>query len=477
MNAFAPSADPLPGNSSTRATRAASLGLAAVVACLAAFSIFAAFTTQTQVDLVKRAESLHEGYASATAAIRAQELFELEYLFEPSAEHLAGLRDADSALVAAMHEISAKGGGADAEFVAGMLDLHATYLAAAARLSAAVEAGDLTEAHRIDKSEADPIFGAMRDRVTVAAGQSAAAADSAFAALHSTATWVLILAPVVFAVGFVLLVGLWRVIEQREQATRETYRQIDQLSRLRSEFVSIVSHEFRTPLTGIQGFSEMMRDEELSFEEMREFAGDINKDARRLARLISDMLDLDRLESGRMMLKSEAVDFNRIVADTAARFRLDTPKHPIELKLDPLVPALSADPDRLAQVVTNLLSNAIKYSPNGGPVELTTRREDDAVTFTVRDHGVGIPGDHLEKIFDRYSRVESAETRGVQGTGLGLPIVRQIVQMHGGKVWVTSQLAAGSTFHVEFPLVHRALAGPRVALPVADTVPTATGRN
>ena len=136
---------------------------------------------------------------------------------------------------------------------------------------------------------------------------------------------------VVFLIGFTLLFGLWRILEQSHRAARETYREIAQLSKLRSEFVSIVSHEFRTPLTGIQGFSEMMRDENLTVPEMREYAGDINKDARRLARLITDMLDLDRMESGRMTLNSEPVDLNRIVAETAAQFRLNAADHPTEL--------------------------------------------------------------------------------------------------------------------------------------------------
>jgi two-component system sensor histidine kinase VicK len=146
------------------------------------------------------------------------------------------------------------------------------------------------------------------------------------------------------------------------------------------------------------------------------------------------------------------VDLGRLLADTVDQFRLADEGHPITLRLDERVPVLRADPDRLTQVVTNLLGNAIKYSPSGGAIELQTRLEKGVVLLTISDHGSGIPAEQLEKIFDRYVRVESAATHAVQGTGLGLSIVRQIVQRHAGRVWATSVAGNGSTFHVELPL-------------------------
>jgi signal transduction histidine kinase len=261
----------------------------------------------------------------------------------------------------------------------------------------------------------------------------------------------LVAAPVVFAIGFALLIVLWRILNRYDSATRKTYREIEQLSRLRGEFVATVSHEFRTPLTGIQGFSEMMRDEQLTPDEVREYAGDINKDAQRLARLITDMLDLDQMESGGVTLNVQPVDLNAIIVETAALFRLSAARA-IELRLDELLPKLAGDAERLAQVVTNLLSNAIKYSPRGGDVELRTARDGQAVVFTVADHGIGIPAQLLEKIFERYAQTTTTTTRALQGTGLGLPIVRQIVQLHRGTVWATSESGVGSVFHVRLPL-------------------------
>jgi signal transduction histidine kinase len=233
---------------------------------------------------------------------------------------------------------------------------------------------------------------------------------------------------------------------------RQAVEQLERLNRAKSEFVSIVSHEFRTPLTGIQGFSEMMRDEELSLDEMREYAGDINKDAQRLNRMINEMLDLDRMEAGRMTMHPERIDLNAVVADVADRVRPNAPNHTLTLDLQKDLPQLTADRDRMTQVASNLLNNAVKYSPTGGRITVTTRADGDQLRLDVRDEGLGIPADALETIFERYSRVDSQATKDIQGTGLGLPIVRQIVQLHGGKVWAESELGRGSVFHVVLPL-------------------------
>ncbi len=233
---------------------------------------------------------------------------------------------------------------------------------------------------------------------------------------------------------------------------RAAVGELERLNRAKSDFVSIVSHEFRTPLTGIQGFSEMMQSEDLTLDEMREYAGDINKDAHRLNRMITEMLDLDKMESGRMKLHREPLDLNTIVSESVDRLRPNAPQHPVSLRLDPLIGEMSGDRDKLTQVMANLLNNAVKYSPNGGEIVVSTRVEGNTAHVVVRDHGMGIPKEALDAIFERYSRVESPATRHIQGTGLGLPIVREIVQLHGGMVWAESSVGEGSLFHVSLPL-------------------------
>ena len=233
---------------------------------------------------------------------------------------------------------------------------------------------------------------------------------------------------------------------------RRAVVELERLNRAKSDFVSIVSHEFRTPLTGIQGFSEMMRGEDLTLEEMREYAGDINKDAQRLARMINEMLDLDKMESGRMRVHREPIDLNALAMEVAERTRPNALAHTITLRLEPAAATLLGDRDKLTQVLTNLLDNAVKYSPSGGEIVIITRREGENAHLLVRDRGIGIPKEFLETIFERYRRVESGATRGIKGTGLGLPIVRQIVLLHGGTVWVESSVGEGSVFHVTLPL-------------------------
>lgn len=246
---------------------------------------------------------------------------------------------------------------------------------------------------------------------------------------------------------------------QRFEEIQAARAELDRLNRVKSDFVSMVSHEFRTALTGIQGFSEMMRDEDFSIEEMKEFAADINSDAKRLNRMITEMLDLDRMESGRLQLRLEEVDLAALLAEVAERFRPDAPTHPIVLGIDDELPAITGDRDKLVQVFTNLLSNAVKYSPAGGDVAITACQSDEAVRVSVRDRGIGIPVDRLESIFERYQRVDTRETRGIKGTGLGLPIVRQIVQLHGGRAWAESTVGQGTTIHLVVPIQAGAAAG------------------
>ena len=227
---------------------------------------------------------------------------------------------------------------------------------------------------------------------------------------------------------------------------------LERLSQLKSEFVSLVSHEFRTALVGIQGFSEMIRDQDLAPEETKAFAGDINNDAQRLNRMITEMLDLDRIEAGRLTLNLMPVDLNVILIEAAQRARAGSAKHSIVTRLDPATPAVRGDSDRLFQVVSNLLSNAVKYSPAGGEILVTNELKDGSVQVNVLDHGLGIPPEFLRKLFGRYERFEDKNKAKIIGTGLGLAITHQIIEMHGGKIWVDSVVGAGSEFHFTVPV-------------------------
>jgi PAS domain S-box-containing protein len=235
------------------------------------------------------------------------------------------------------------------------------------------------------------------------------------------------------------------------ESKRNANANLEKLDRTKTEFLSIVSHEFRTALTGIQGFSELIRDGGLEADEVRAYGGYIFNDADRINRLIGDMLDLDRMESGRMSMRSGDVDINEVLSEAMARAGTAST---VEFKsdFDPRLPIVVGDRDRLIQVVSNLVNNAIKYSPDGGTVTLSTRAEGGYALISVTDTGLGIPADEIGHVFERFRRVRSGAAQSIPGTGLGLTIVKQIVEMHGGKIWVESAVGHGSAFHFTVPL-------------------------
>jgi PAS domain S-box-containing protein len=234
---------------------------------------------------------------------------------------------------------------------------------------------------------------------------------------------------------------------------RSANANLEKLDRTKTEFLSIVSHEFRTALTGIQGFSELIRDGGLEQDEVRAYGGYIFNDADRINRLIGDMLDLDRMESGRMIMRSGDVDINEVLAEAMARAGTAAATVEFKADLDPRLPIVVGDRDRLIQVVSNLVNNAIKYSPDGGTVTLSTRADGGYALVSVADTGLGIPPDEIGHVFERFRRVRSGAAQSIPGTGLGLTIVKQIVEMHGGKIWVESAVGHGSAFHFTVPLV------------------------
>jgi PAS domain S-box-containing protein len=251
------------------------------------------------------------------------------------------------------------------------------------------------------------------------------------------------------------VVAMLENVEDRrrlEAAIEEVNARIEALSRVKSALVASVSHEFRTALTGIGGLSELMRDGELDAAEVRELAADISSEAHRLGRLIADMLDLDRLESGSTSLRIRPVDVNAMLTTLAGRVRRTFAGRRVTLRLDHALPPLQADSDRLTQVFSNLLSNAVKYSPSESSISVMSRGIDGGVRVAVRDHGPGVPANALELIFDRHVRLERETLSSVVGSGLGLPIVREIVRLHGGRVWGGNASNGGAVFTVELPL-------------------------
>lgn len=227
---------------------------------------------------------------------------------------------------------------------------------------------------------------------------------------------------------------------------------IRRLETVRRDFVANVSHELRTPLTVVSGFAETLQDESLPADDRERFSATILANTRRMQRIVDDLLDLSRIESGGWRPNPVQVDLRAVVQEifSGARNVADKKKIALISALPSDVPAVYADPTALRQVLSNLVDNALRHTPSGS-VTISARHEGGGVLLCVRDTGVGIPAEHLPRIFERFYRVDAARSRHEGGTGLGLAIVKHMVEAHGGRVRAESSAGAGTTVSVLFP--------------------------
>jgi two-component system phosphate regulon sensor histidine kinase PhoR len=226
--------------------------------------------------------------------------------------------------------------------------------------------------------------------------------------------------------------------------------ELRRLERVRQDFVANVSHEFKTPLTAIQGFAETLLGGALDdMANRNRFVDIIREHARRLARLTDDLLKLSRIEAGRLELELRPIRVEALVNGCieTARLKAEAKGLQIHVRLPEGLPPVRGDGAQLGEVLQNLLDNALQYTPSGGQIELTASSNDHEVIFTVADTGIGIPESDLARIFERFYRVDAARSREAGGTGLGLAISRHIVDAHGGRIWVESAIGRGSRFH------------------------------
>ncbi len=234
-----------------------------------------------------------------------------------------------------------------------------------------------------------------------------------------------------------------------------------EISQMKNEFVSTVSHELRTPLTSIKGYVDLILEGETGEinEIQREFLGIVKQNSDRLVALINDMLDISRIESGRIHLKIEPLDVGDLVTGVIDTFKavVSQTGHKLACGLPEDLPLAAGDRDRVGQVLINLVSNAIKYSPSGGAVKVSARERDGQLVLSIADEGIGISREDQERLFDQFYRVDSSLTREIGGTGLGLSICKTIIELLGGQIWVTSKLGEGSTFSFSLPVAPKEL--------------------
>jgi PAS domain S-box-containing protein len=233
-----------------------------------------------------------------------------------------------------------------------------------------------------------------------------------------------------------------------------------ELDRMKSDFVSMVSHELRTPMTAIKGYVDLISAGTAGAvtETQNHFLEIIRSNVGRLANLVSDTLDLSRIEAGKIQLKLMPVSLVALVRQVVETLQQEFVSRSLKLQLELPhdLPMVYGDPDRLVQILTNLMSNAYKYTP-AGTVTIRAHRTGDTVQVDVRDTGLGINPENQARLFTRFYRVRTPETDSIAGTGLGLSIVKSLVELHGGKIWLDSQMGKGSTFSFTVPCVPEGL--------------------
>ena len=236
----------------------------------------------------------------------------------------------------------------------------------------------------------------------------------------------------------------------------EKSRQLEIANKHKSDFLANMSHELRTPLNAIIGFSEVLI--EKMFGEVNEkqldYLNDIHSSGKHLLSLINEILDLSKIEAGRMELDLSEVDVPDTLSSAMTLVRERAQNHSITLSLDvdPQVGAVRADGRKVKQVVLNLLSNAVKFTPDGGSISVRATLDTDCVEVAVRDTGIGIAPEDQAAVFEEFTQVGRDYTKKAEGTGLGLALTKRIVELHGGRIWLESAPDEGSTFAFTLPL-------------------------
>ena len=240
--------------------------------------------------------------------------------------------------------------------------------------------------------------------------------------------------------------------------TRET-----EADRLKSEFASLVSHELKTPLTSIMGYSDILLNRDLPSEAQKNLLRILHSEAENLQSLVHEMLDYARIEANTVRINRWPIAVGELAVDLAKKLQhsVTFANHQITFDVIPQLPPAYADKDRVRQILTNLISNAAKYSPDGGTITVRVRELHNApakhpdgqfLHISINDEGIGITAENLSRIWDRFVRVDTSNTKSIGGTGLGLTIVKGLVELHGGRAWANSEINKGSSFHFSLPI-------------------------
>jgi signal transduction histidine kinase len=250
----------------------------------------------------------------------------------------------------------------------------------------------------------------------------------------------------------------YRALDNRASLLEDANRRLSEINRMKEVFLTTVSHELKTPLTCIIAYAEFLRQDETSIEpeQRRTFSRILYDQAARLLDLVNDIMDLSRLEGGAIRLNLASTPINEVVESCVTALETLAVRKGIRLeqKLATGLPDIPIDASKLRQVIVNLLNNAVKFTETGGTIEIGTRMLEDHVVVEVTDSGIGIPARDLNRIFDLFTRSDVAVNRQYEGLGLGLHLVKRLVELHGGRIWVESTPGKGSRFYFSLPIGH-----------------------
>ena len=267
-----------------------------------------------------------------------------------------------------------------------------------------------------------------------------------------------------WVVGVLVAILGSRLRKEREEAEKayvkleKTYGELAELDKAKTDFVSMVSHELKAPLTSIKAFTQtLLLRPDLESKRKAEFLNIIDSETDRLTRLINNILNLTRIETGTLEWHDEPLRIASLIETTvrAVAALAESRKINLELKLEERLPELSLDRDRFLEVMNNLLNNAIKYTPEGGRVIVRAQKIGDGIQISVSDTGRGIAREDLEKVFEKFAKVTDVETGEIKTAGLGLSISKGIIEHYRGRIWVESEVGKGSTFYFITPVSRR----------------------
>lgn len=245
-------------------------------------------------------------------------------------------------------------------------------------------------------------------------------------------------------------------IHDRTKQLAVALEEVKKVSKMKSDFISAVSHELRTPLTSIKGYASILITGKIGEipQQVKERLEKINKHSDNLVKMINDLLDISRIESGRVEMKLAQYSISSIIENVLDILTPQIKEKGIQLKtpIDPNAPEVTVDLSQFERVFINLLGNAIKFTPPNGTITLGVRMDNNKILFSVADTGIGIKEEDIPKLFHEFYRVENEINQNVKGTGLGLALARNIVEAHGGKIWVISKVNEGTTFYFTLPV-------------------------